>query len=88
MSSRHTAPRERMTRGCVLAALVFIFLASSGEARGELRLVSKHAYEGRVEALVNGTWGPISAKSWTKKAAQVVCRQMGFSGRVIRYTKG
>lgn len=59
------------------------------ETRVQLRLAhSKHKYEGRVEAFVNGKWGPISAKGWNKKAAQVVCRQMGFNGEVIRYTKG
>ena len=59
------------------------------EARVKLRLTDgKHKFEGRVEAFVNGQWGPISAVGWTKKAAQVVCRQLGFSGEVIRYTKG
>jgi hypothetical protein len=54
-----------------------------------LRLADgKHKFEGRVEAFVDGEWGPISARGWTKKAAQVVCRQLGFSGEVIRYTKG
>ncbi len=73
-------------------AVVFSFLAlyiCYCEARVRLRLTDgKHKYEGRVEAFVNDQWGPISAKGWTKKAAQVVCRQLGFGGEVIRYTKG
>jgi hypothetical protein len=59
------------------------------QARVQLRLTDgKHKYEGRVEAFVNSQWGPISARGWNKKAAQVVCRQLGFGGKVIRYTKG
>ena len=72
----------------LFASVVVLFVVVSCEAYVELRLVGKHDYEGRVEALVNGVWGPISGKSWTKQAAQVVCRQLGFSGRVIRHTKG
>ncbi|XP_028391095.1 lysyl oxidase homolog 3A-like [Dendronephthya gigantea] len=76
----------RMT---VFLGFVALYALSLCEARVKLRLADgKHKYEGRVEAFVNRQWGPISAKDWDKKAAQVVCRQLGFGGEVIRYTKG
>ena len=72
----------------ILLGFVALYICYS-EARVRLRLAGgKHKYEGRVEALVNGKWGPISARGWTKNAAKVVCRQLGFGGTVIRYTKG
>ena len=72
----------------IVLGLVALYICYS-DARVRLRLAAgKHNFEGRVEALVNGIWGPISARGWTKKAAMVVCRQLGFSGVVIRYTKG
>ncbi|CAB4035420.1 lysyl oxidase homolog 2A-like, partial [Paramuricea clavata] len=72
----------------VLLGFVALYICHC-QARVQLRLTDgKHKYEGRVEAFVNSQWGPISARGWNKKAAQVVCRQLGFGGKVIRYTKG
>ena len=34
--------------------------------------------EGRVEVCVDGVWGSVCGSGWTKQAAFVVCKQIGF----------
>ena len=44
-----------------------------------MRLVSgRHYREGRIEAKVNGKWGPICSNEFTMTNAAVICRQLGF----------
>ena len=52
---------------------------------GSLRLEGlASTLAGRAEVCHNGMWGTICADSpttpWSEKNAQVVCRQLGFSG--------
>ena len=47
---------------------------------GAVRLMNgSTSDEGRVEMCVNGEWGSVCDSSWDRRAAQVVCRQLGYN---------
>ena len=42
--------------------------------------------QGRIEVQIGGSWGTVCSTGFSKKDAQVVCRQLGLSGGEPRLT--
>ncbi|KAG7313958.1 hypothetical protein KOW79_022454 [Hemibagrus wyckioides] len=91
----HCARREWLRHDCKHTEDVAIACSSQRVAHGvptsvPLRLVGgENEREGRVEILLAGQWGTICDDGWTDEDAEVVCRQLGYSGeakaRVMAY---
>ena len=53
---------------------------------GSVRLNSE-SRNGTVQVCINHTWGSVCDSNWNSRAANVVCRQLGFTtlGNVLSY---
>ena len=49
------------------------------EQDGETRLVGNNSYSGRVEIMYHGIWMSVCGKLFDQKAADVVCRHIGYT---------
>lgn len=78
--------RNQLKMSCILLAT---FLLGARLVSGsEVRLVGgKHSYEGRVEVKYDEEWRAVCDHGWNMKAADVVCRMLGFPD-ALRFTKG
>lgn len=78
--------RNRLKMSCFLLAAFLLGLRLVNGS--EVRLVGgKHSYEGRVEVKYDEQWKAVCDHGWNMKAADVVCRMLGFPD-ALRFTKG
>lgn len=63
-----------------LCALVLCSAQSDSVIQLRLAGEKKKHYEGRVEVFYNGEWGTVCDDDFSISAAQVVCRELGFTG--------
>ena len=63
----------------VFVICIFFVVDAYPSPTGDIRLVGGvNSYEGRVEVLVNGTWGTVCHDHFSGEEAVVVCRQLGL----------
>ena len=59
----------------------FIYLAAFAQLPSDVRLVDGDgSYRGRLEIKNTGEWGTVCNRNFNNAAANVVCRQLGYTG--------
>ena len=67
-----------------LLVLAFLIHVVTPNDKVEVRLTGgTNLAQGRLEVGLRGMWGFVCDGYWNIKSAQVVCRQLGYSGAVL-----
>ena len=61
---------------------------ASDTNRGRLRLVGGNSSSGVLEISLDGRWWAVCPLEFSTAAANVACRQLGFSSGDVGYTSG
>ena len=66
--------------------ITMLYNTSACSTEGDVRLVNgRNKFEGRVEVCQGGEWKSVcDHREWDNREADVVCRQLGFSGNLER----
>ena len=71
---RHHSERD-------LAFVCSVLPSDQTEVGAPVRLVSgASSAEGRLEVMINSTWGGVCSSGWSQASSEVVCNQLGFYG--------